>query len=77
MYNFPVNIHGQLGSHLGIKPVPQVFFAKCMKCGKYDWKFGYYNGWVHCSTCIEAKVLECKERYAEHIAKEEAKLNQV
>jgi hypothetical protein len=36
----------------------QLFFARCWKCSKYDWKFGRYNGWILCSACLVQKLTE-------------------
>lgn len=53
-----ITVQGKFGYELHIDKGVQLFFARCWNCSKYDWKFGRYNGWNLCSTCLEQKLTE-------------------
>ena len=43
--NWKNKIYGKLGGQLNLEIGSQLFFAQCSKCKKYNWQFGYYNGY--------------------------------
>lgn len=53
-----IEVYGKMGSELKLEKGTQLFFARCWKCSKYDWRFGNYTGWNLCHDCLNQKLTE-------------------
>jgi len=69
---FPITVYGLQAFQLEQVPYSgPLFFARCWKCSRLDWKFGCFNGWNLCSKCLEEKLIEVGVLKKEHAPKEE------